>query len=326
MTLRIGLAGLGVHGGRYARHLLQGDVAGARLTAVCRNDERAGREYAAQHGLEFVLHPEDLAEHPRVDAVILALPPDLHPAAAEACLSRGRPLLVEKPLAPDVARASRLRDRVRETGTPLLVGQSLRWDPIVERLHAKRESIGELRMLALNQRFEPSGRPWIDRPGCGGLFLNTGVHGFDLLRHLSGAEPVSVWAESRNAVTSATEDEFVATLRFEPGGLLAVMDNARSTDSRSGRIELVGATGQLWGDHVHRTLQRVVGREATDLGPVPEIPTLPRVVQTFVDCLAADRPMPVTVDDGLAAVEMVEAGLRSAAEGRAVRIDEVRVD
>ena len=116
----------------------------------------------------------------------------------------------------------------------------------------------------------------------------------------------------------------MATLRFEPGGLLAVMDNARSTDSRSGRIEQVGATGQLWGDHVRRTLQRVVGREVTDLGPVPEVSTLPRVVQTFVDCLAADRPMPVTVDDGVAAVEMVEAGLRSAAEGRAVRVDEVR--
>ena len=38
MPLRIGLAGLGIHGERYARHLLRNDVPDARLTAVCRRD------------------------------------------------------------------------------------------------------------------------------------------------------------------------------------------------------------------------------------------------------------------------------------------------
>jgi len=324
MAIRIGLAGLGVHGARYARHLLQGDVEGARLTAVSRADEPAGREFAARHGVAFVGRAEDLATHPDVDAVVIALPPLLHPQVAEACLASRRPVLVEKPLAPDVVRAARLREQVERSGTPLMVGQTLRFDPVIERLRAERESIGPLRMAAINQRFEPSDRSWIDTPGCGGLFLNTGVHGFDLLRHLTGLEAMSVWAAAQRGTTTATEDEFATVWRLGSQGLLAVMDNARSTRSRSGRIELIGEQGQLWGDHVHRTVQRVRGREATELGPLPETPTLPRVLQAFVDCLARQLPPPVTVADGLAAVEMVEAAQLSARERREVAIDELR--
>jgi myo-inositol 2-dehydrogenase/D-chiro-inositol 1-dehydrogenase len=326
VSLRFGLAGLGVHGKRYAKHLLDGDVDGATLVAISRQDAQAGSAFATRHGVAFVPQPEALAVHPDVDAVILALPAELHPPVAEACLRAGTPVLVEKPLAPDVASARRIANLASETETPLMVGQTLRFDPLVRRLKEEGRRLGRLRMLALNQRFEPSDKAWLDSPHSGGLFLNTGVHGFDLLRFLTGAEPVRISAFSVAARTRATEDAFVANVQLEPGGILAVVDNARFSESRSGRIELVGDDAQAWGDHIHRTLERVVGRERTDLGPVPACNTLPLVVSAFADCLRHGTAPPVTADDGLAAIQMVQAAALSAREGRPVDIEEVRED
>jgi len=323
-VLRIGLAGLGAHGSRYARHLLRGDVPGARLTAVCRADEKKGRAFADEHGLAFVARAEDLAGHPDVDAVAIALPPNLHPAVATACLENGRPVLVEKPLAPDTRSARALVACVERTGTPLMVGQTLRLDAVMRRLRDEREGLGPLRTIYINQRFEPTDRQWIDTPGCGGLFLNTGIHGFDLLRWLTGAEPVSVFAESGRAVTRETEDQFAVIVRMQPGDIIAIVDNARSSRSRSGRIELVGASAQIWGDHIHRTLVRVCGRDRTDLGPIEDSPTVPLLLNRFVDALARGEAPEITARDGLAAIEMVEAATLSALESRKVAIEEMR--
>jgi len=314
MGLRLGLAGLGTHGLRYARHLLRGDVDGALLTAVCRRDGVAGRRFADEHGLAFAADPDALISRDDVDAIVAVLPPDLHAATARAALRAGKPVLVEKPLASHAAAARAVAGEVARSGTALMVAQTLRFDPLVQRLKREAARLGPLRVVSINQRFEPTDRSWIDTPGRGGILLNTGVHGFDLLRYLTGLEPAAIRATCGSRVTSRTEDQFVATVRLEPGGVLAVIDNARTTQSRSGRIELVGEDGQVWGDHIHRTLQRVRGREITELGPVPAEPTIPRVLAAFVRCVREGSPSPVPVTDGVAALEMVDAARRSCDE------------
>jgi predicted dehydrogenase len=324
MPLRIGLAGLGIHGRRYARHLLGGEVPGARLVAVSRRTRRTGREFAREHGLIHVDDPRELAARPEVDAVVLVLPPDLHAPAAIACLARGKPVLVEKPLAADRASALTVIHELERTGGWLMMAHTLRFDAVVMRLREQAARLGALRLVAINQRFEPTMRPWIDEPGPGGILLNTGVHGFDLLRHLTGLEPVSIRAECTRSVTRRTDDGFAGTLRLEPGGVLATIDNVRTTDSRSGRIEIVAEHGQVWGDHAHRTLVLVRGSAATDLGPVPPSPTVVAALGAFVSGVVEQAPPAVSAADGLAAVELAEAAALSAREGRRVDMAEVR--
>jgi len=307
--VRVGLAGLGIHGGRYAAHLLAGDVPGVTLGAISRSDAREGSLFALAKGIAFVHDPRDLATVPGIDAVVVCLPPDLHPEVAIACLSAGRPVLVEKPLAATVEAGRRVVETARSTATPIMVAQTMRFDAVVQAIRREAVSLGPLRVVAINQRFEPTSRPWIDTPGRGGMLLNTGVHAFDLLRFLTGAEIVEARALASRTVTRDTEDGFVAALRLEPGGILATVDNSRSVSGRSGRIELAGERGQLRGDHIHRELVRIEGTARRDLGPIPRRPTVPAVLAAFAGALRSDEPMPVTAEDGLAAVE-VACGLR----------------
>lgn len=324
--LRLGLAGLGVHGRRYAEHLLRGEVPGAQLVAVWRRDEVSGLAFAREHGLQFARSAEELAAMEGVDAVVAALPPDLHERVSRTAIASRRPLLVEKPLAASARSAREIVREARARGAFAMVAHTLRFDPLVRALREQVPSLGRLRLVAIHQRFEPSSRPWLDEPGRGGVALNTGVHCFDLLRFLTGAEPVSVAAETAAFETRRTEDGIAAAVRLEPGGLLATVDNCRATAGRSGGLEVVGQHGQLRADHVHRAIFRVEGREERAVAVVPPAPTVVKVLEAFVGALERGLPPPVSVEDGAIAVEVAEAALLSARLGRRVLLDELRSD
>jgi len=323
-VLGIGLAGLGIHGYRYARHLLAGDVPGLRLAAVSRRDEREGQAFALAHGVAFARDPRDLPAVRGVDAVVAALPAALHPGVAAACLDRGVPVLLEKPLAPDPGAAAEIARRSEASGVPVMVAHTLRFDAVVRRMREEAAALGRIDAVCVDQHFEPGGRDWHDDPRSGGVLLNTAVHGFDLLRHLTGLEPLEVACFASRRLTRVTEDSAVAIVRLGDRGVVGAVRSARTTAGRLGRIEIVGERGVLTGDHVHRTLRSTCGRETADLGPIAPSPTLPATLAAFAACILDGAPPAVSAHEGLLAVLCVEAAKRSAAEDRPVTIQEVR--
>ncbi len=304
--LGIGLAGLGVHGQRYAAHLLAGDVPRAHLAAVHRRRADEGRAWARAHGVTHHESLDDLIEDPRVDAVVAVLPPSLHPGAVVSARRAGLPVLVEKPLARNAPEARRVVDECAGAGPPAMVAQTLRFDSVVATVKRELPGIGPLHLAAVNHRFEPSGRPWLDDPDEGGLLLNTGVHGVDLLRFLTGAEITEVRALGRSVVLRRVRDLFAAVMRLEPGGILATLDNSRATSARTGGIELVGERGQLIADHVHGTIVRIEGRKMTRIQAPEPVPTVREALRAFVDAVLDGEPVPIPLSEGLAAVEAVE--------------------
>lgn len=305
-TLGIGLAGLGQHGVRYARHLLAGDVEHARLVAVTRRDAAAGRRFAGEHGVDFCADPGALAAHPRVDVVVGVLPPSHHPALVEAAAAASKAVVVEKPLAADVAGARRAATAARRAGLFAMVAHTLRYNGVVRALRAALPRVGAIHLAAIAQRFEPTERPWLDDPTEGGLLLNTGVHGIDLLHNFTDGRVVSGRAHERCVVTRRCSDAFAATLRIEPGGVLATLDNSRATDARLGRIELVGARGQLVGDFVRGTASLLRAHESEPIETGGPVPTIRDALRDAVRALREGREAPITVEDGLAAVEGID--------------------
>ena len=317
--LAIGLVGLGIHGERYASHLLH-DLPDARLVAVSRARAADGAAWAAAHAVRFHARWEDLIADPEVEAVAVVVPTPLTAAVAGAALAAGKPVLVEKPLAATLEEGRSLA-RAAEGGC-LMMGQTLRWNGVVRALRQRLVDLGAPLVIAINQRFEPSTRTWLDGERGGGVILNTGVHGFDLVRHLGGDEVVEVFCRARAVTTRRTPDTFVAVLTLA-GGALATVDNCRATDGRSGRIEVATAAGQLTGDHVHNRLSALVGRQARELDPGPPVPTVLEALRAFVAAARGEAGIPVTAADGLAALEIAVACERSARAGRPVRLAEL---
>lgn len=305
-VVRVGLAGLGRHGMRYAQHLLAGDVPRARLVAVFRRDRASGEEWAAPRRLAFHDDLEALIADPQVDMVAVAAPPAVHPYAVELAARHRKPVLVEKPLAPSREAAQAAVDAVRAAGITAMVAQTMRFSSVVQELKRRALSFGPIHLVAINNRFEPADRLWFNDPVHGGMVVNTGAHGVDLLRFLTGAEIVDVRAFGRRIVTSDVDDVFTAVLRMEPGGILATLDNTWATGGRTGRVEIAGQDGQLVADHVHNVLAEVQHRRMVPIPAPAPVPTVREVLRAFIAVLLDGAPVPVTLDDGLAAVAGAE--------------------
>ncbi|MDP3937789.1 MAG: Gfo/Idh/MocA family oxidoreductase [Deltaproteobacteria bacterium] len=320
--LRFGLIGMGAHGSRYAAHLAQ-DVPGARLAAVCRRDRAAGEAWAAAHGARFYEDYDGLIADPGVDAVAAVTTPDLHLDIARKAASRGKHLLIEKPLSVNAMEAARLARAVAGSPVTVMVAQTLRWNSVVRALREHANEVGTLHVLRLSQRMEGQPHPWQrdEAVAGGGNILHTGIHLFDLVRHLTGDEVEAVSCETRRVHNPALEDVFAAVMRLAGSGALVLVDSSKATRSRSARIELVGEGGQLVGDHVHGYARRITGYEIVDLAPAAPVHTVREALSDFVAAVSRGGPPPVTVEDGLRAVEIAEACYRSAASRGPVAVE-----
>jgi predicted dehydrogenase len=317
----VGLIGAGKHGQRYANHLA-GDVAELRLAALSRRDAVRGAEQARALRCGFHRDWEALVADPAVDAVVAVVPPTLHPAIADAVAAARKPLLIEKPLATSGAAAGRVVRVLRAAGVPTLMAHTLRWNTVVRALHERIPTIGALRAVYLNQRFEPSPLAWLDDAsgGGGGIILHTGVHGFDLVRFLTGRDVRRVTCRVARVDTVRTEDNFLATLELDGSETLVAVSGSRSTAGRSGLIDLAGADGQLVGDHALGFAYGVRGLERTPIAIGESVPTVREALRAFARLLVSAEEPPVQVEDGARAVLIAEACRQSAATGAPVSV------
>jgi predicted dehydrogenase len=210
-----------------------------------------------------------------------------------------------------------------------MVAHTLRFNTVVRTLKAHLPQIAPLHSLYISQRFEPSSLTWLDRKAesGGGIVLHTGVHSFDLLRFFSGYEVTRLYCETQAIFTKETEDNFTMLCQLtDPASRYVISGTvvgSRSTQSRSGLIEISGEHGQLVGDHHHGFAHLIRGAERLSLSVPPAVPTVREAVQEFVDGVQKGTPFPITPEDGLRAVAIAEACYRSANQKIALPIPPV---
>ena len=164
-----------------------------------------------------------LAVH-RPDGLIVATPNGLHVENGLAAVAAGIPVLVEKPLADDVASGLSLVEAAERAGVALLVGHHRRHNPMIQTAKTMVDSgrLGEI--VAVHGSFwlsKPDGYydvAWRREAGAGPVLINL-IHDVDLLRYLCG-EVVAVQSMSSNKQRGfAVEDTATVLLRFANGAL-----------------------------------------------------------------------------------------------------------
>ena len=112
--ISFGLLGCGRIAARHAKLLGNGEIAGARLSAVCDVAGERARQYGERFGVPAFDDPERLFAHPNVDVVSILTPSGLHVSHTVAAARAGKHIVVEKPMALQLWRARGRNDsRVR---------------------------------------------------------------------------------------------------------------------------------------------------------------------------------------------------------------------
>lgn len=308
--------GLGIHGERYARHLAEGAVADARLAAVWSRSWDKARGAAERWGVAASARPEDLAARPDVDAVVIVVPVGLHPELVALSAARGHAILLEKPM----ARSGEEGERIIRTASKLTIAQTLRFDPLFERLveAAGDPALGPLRGFSFEQRLEPRGVAWEDVPELagGGVLMQTGIHLVDALLFLLRPECVEVVDAFRDRIAYARcEDVAQVILRLRGGragdGVAGTLVTSKLGASRHQRLQLFFEAGGLEADFVDRALILTRGRSrAREV--VPPAPTIVRVLDAFVRYVHGRGPNPVPAEEALEAVRVVKSAYEAA--------------
>ena len=328
MTPRIAVLGAGSIGRRHAEALAACPT--ARLAGLADPSE-AARALADRLGVPW--HPDLaglLADRP--DGVIVATPSALHAAHAAECVAAGVPVLVEKPIATDLAAARGLVEAAERAGVALLVGHHRRHNPLVAAARAAVEAgrIGRVVtasalcwLMKPQAYFAPA---WRREPGAGPVLTNL-IHDVDLMRHLCG-EVVAVQAMESSALRGhAVEDTAAAVLRFASGALgtmsvsdtavapwsweLTAAENPDYPETGQSCYQVAGTLGAI--EIPALRLWRNPGppgwHEPMEASPLPharEDPLL-RQVAHFAEVVAGEATPLVTGRDGLAALEVLDA-------------------
>lgn len=226
MTLGWGVAGTG----RIAREV--GAVIAAhptsRVVAVGSRDLGRATALAAELGAGLEDRSpaaaygsyDELVRDPAVQAVYVATPHSAHAEVVEAALRAGTAVLCEKPMTHRLDETERLAALARETGTFLMEGMWMRFNPLVRRLQAlvSEGHLGEVRSLRASFGFpaayDPEGRLWAPDLG-GGALLDLGVYTVDFARLLLG-EPTEVSVAGSLAATGVDAESTLA-LAFASG-------------------------------------------------------------------------------------------------------------
>lgn len=312
---RVGVVGVGALGFHHARILSALD--GVVMAGVY--DIRAERATEVGGQLDVPIHGELEALVEAADALVVAVPTSAHEAVATTALRAGRPVLVEKPLAPTLEAADRMLAAARDGGAFVQTGHSERFNQAV--VAAEPYLQGPL--------FVESHRmaPFTPRSTDVAVVLDLMIHDVDLVMGLVGS-PLTELAASGVCVLTPNVDIANARLGFENGAVANLTASRVSLERMrklrffqpSGYISLNLAEGRGEFLRLRRELSELQdaaqsGPAAMDLSEIVErIPfegdgtePLRRELESFRDAVRGARAPAVSGEDGRAALAVALA-------------------
>lgn len=347
-SLKIGCIGAGAIMANC--HLAAYDMAGFPVAAIASRTKANAQKVADQWGIPRVHDtPEALIADPEVQILDIAYPPDQQPALIRAALKQPhiKGILAQKPLALSLSEAIALRDEAAAAGKILSVNQNMRYDQSMRVLKEiiDRGDLGDIVYAQIDMHAIPHWQDFLrayDRL----TFSNMSVHHLDALRFLFG-DPDEITTLTRTDPRTQFPHKdgiTVSTLRF-PSGVMAVSIE----DVWSGPRE----EGYKDDQHIHWRVDGTLGVAKGTIGwPVGQPSTLTYaskkttggdwvtptwdthwfphafigVMEQLQHAVATGAAPALTVADNVKTVALIEAGYRSMAEGRTVKLSEISIN
>ncbi|BCH01317.1 gfo/Idh/MocA family oxidoreductase [Mesorhizobium loti] len=328
-------------------HLAAYAQAGFPVVAIASRTKASAEKVARRWDIPIVHDtPEQLIEDSEVEIVDLAFPPDQQPALIRHALKQPhvKAILAQKPLALSVAEAVELRDEAAKSGKILSVNQNMRYDQSMRVLKQIIDSgaLGDIVFAQIDMHAIPHWQAFLadyDRL----TLANMSVHHLDVLRYLFG-DPQDITTQTRKDPRTAFDHSdgiTVSTLRF-PSGVLAVsLEDVWSGPREQGyrddqhinwRVDGIKgvAKGTIgWPTGVASTLTYASTQTTGGEWVTPSWDTMwfPHafigVMEQLQYAVKTGTPPALSVADNVKTMALVEAGYRSMAQGRTVRLSEI---
>jgi UDP-N-acetylglucosamine 3-dehydrogenase len=307
------VVGAGFWGKNHAR--VYGELDSTELVAVCDVNRERAKAVADQFGVKAYTSSSRMLKNEEIEAVSVCTWSTKLAKEALKALKAGRHVLVEKPMATHTKQAANLLDTAESNGLHLTVGFLMRFIPGLRHIReaVENKKLGEF-VCATAKRVSQ----WPERIGDVGVVKDTAIHDIDVVRFISGEDPASVYAKTGSLRHRQFEDYAQIMLTFEDGKS-AFIESNWITPYKTRILTVTGSeaimrldyiTQELWIEDANENLQ-------------PRFPwqePLKLELRHFADCILEKKKPVITGDDGLIALEIAEAALRSSAKNKVVKL------
>ena len=266
------------------------------LAGVLDLDASRAAQAAATYGCPVFQTLEQLAAHS--DAAVVATPTLTHAAIGVKLIELGLDLLVEKPIAQDLASARTLVDSAARRGKMLQIGHLERFNPAVTALAAV---VGKPLFFEVHRLSEFTPRSLdVD------VVLDLMIHDIDIVLSLTGQMPEEIRAAGISILSSRVD---IANVRLQfPGGCIANLTASRVSTERVRKLRLFQPHEYISLDYSRQDAVRfrVSHPMAIDFAvlPVQKDEPLRLELEGFFASIATRRPPRVTGQQGLAALDV----------------------
>ncbi|SEL75946.1 myo-inositol 2-dehydrogenase / D-chiro-inositol 1-dehydrogenase [Roseivivax marinus] len=238
--------------GRHARQMLlpqlgRNDI---RIAALCDRDGAALSRTAEEYGVTACYDDfREMIAAGGIDAVGMAVGPDLHRAAAIAALEAGLPVFMEKPPAADAAGAREVAEAARRAGKPVMVGFMKRYST------GNRIAMNTLRdgdfgdVLGITGAYMTAPTYFEGEPDYTGFYLHHCVHYMDLIPWFAGED----FGDMQIRSASPAPGKLLLHLNFTTeGGVIGnvVMGTVQSRGTPMEEIRIMGDHARLHVDNI----------------------------------------------------------------------------
>lgn len=338
MVLRFAIVGCGHIAKKHAAGIEA--VENAKLVAVCDTDQERMNAFL-KDGVKGYTRYQELLEDSNIDVVNICLPTGLHADFTVQAAEAGKHVIVEKPMALNLADADRMIEACEKNGVKLAVVHPNRFRPAIQQLRNRLEAgaFGKIGHANATVRWNRNDAyfaqaPWRGTKAMdGGVLMNQAIHNIDLLLWMMGdAEEVTSYAATRIRKIE-TEDTSVSIIRFKSGAL-GVLEAAITLYPRNleETLSIFGETGtaviggptanwiKTWkfADLSEEEAKQVIQQVEKDPFGVPGHQC---IIQDMVDAIATGRDPVVSGREGRHVLQLVIACQQSAEKHRPIRID-----
>ena len=290
---RVAVIGAGSFGRHHLRILNQSP--GAELAGVVDVDNAKAAAAAAEYGCPAYATVAELSG--KIDAAVVAVPTSAHAEIGCSLLESGIDVLVEKPIAADLASAQRLVDTAALKGRILQVGHLERHNPAVAALKkiVQLPLFFEIHRLSL---FSPRSLD-VD------VVLDLMIHDLDIVLDLVGALPEEIRAAGISILSDRVD---IANVRLAfPGGCIANLTASRVSTERVRKLRLFQPHQYISLDYQKQEAVAftVSGNHQIGFQPLPVTKEEPLrlEVEAFLEAVRTRTPAPVSGEDGLRALD-----------------------
>jgi UDP-N-acetylglucosamine 3-dehydrogenase len=311
--LGVAVIGTGFWGRNHAR--VFEELEETELLAVCDINAERAKNVAKQFGVRAYTNVGKLLKSKDIEAVSICVWSLNLAKEALKALKSGKHVLVEKPMATNVKQAEKLLETAGEEGLHLSVGFLMRFIPGIRQMKnaVEDKTIGNL-VCATAKRVSE----WPERIGDVGVVKDTAIHDIDIMRYLFREEPVTVYAKTGCMKHKKFEDYAQIMLTFE-GAKSAFIESNWLTPYKTRTLVVTGSKAIMKLDYVTQELTIEDAKETVQ----PRYPwqePLKLELKHFANCILKKEKPLITGIDGLKALQIAEAALKSSATGRTVKL------